>query len=135
MAIVAGIYKGLAYQRNMGYQKAVNEYTEKLLLAERTARAKEAELNDKIQKATNEATLMDNKITDLSRLVRESSGLRNTIADLRRKLSSNPPTSANKQADTVLDVLGQCQSEYGAVAEAADRHARDVKLLLDAWPK
>jgi hypothetical protein len=33
------------------------------------------------------------------------------------------------------DVLQQCSGRYEAVVEKADRHASDVRTLIDAWPK
>lgn len=124
------------HAKEEGYNKAAAEYNAKKLEADKAARAKEAELTEKIEEAQNDAKLRNDKIEDLSnRYTASSNRLLDTIEDLRGKLSSVPRDTANKQADTALSLLGECQARYGEVAEAADRHASDVKLLQDAWPK
>lgn len=119
-----------------GYSRAVVEYQAKALAAEQAARAKELELNKKLTEALNEANDRNNKINELSDSFRVSSNsLRDTIAALRNRLSTDTLEAARNKADSALDILGECQKEYGEVAEAADRHASDVKTFEDAWPK
>lgn len=134
--VVFGAHRFLEHEQQIGYDKAVAEYTKKELIAEQMARLKEIEMNRQLNEARNEATLREQKITDLSHnLAATSSSLLNTINTLRNKLSSAPDETLRKQADTALNLLGECQKEYGQMAENADRHASDVKTLEDAWPK
>lgn len=140
LAIVAGISYGvhnlLAHERKLGYNIAVAEYTEKALAAAKEARAREIVLNTQVQEARNVAILREQQIVDLSaRLSVTSNSLLDTINALRHKLSTDPADTARKRADTALTLLGECQKRYGEVAESADRHASDVKLLQDAWPR
>src|SRR6185295_2015524 len=135
-AITYGVHVTLANERKIGYDKAVAEYTEKAAVVEKEARARELELSKQIQEARNAATIREQKISDLStQLSTTSNRLLNTINALRSKLSASSAEAARKQADTALSLLGECQARYGEVAESADRHASDVKLLEEAWPK
>lgn len=57
-------------------------------------------------------------------------------ATARRNLVPGPAATAQAQpADPVADVLGQCTAEVQELAGAADAHASDAKLLIDAWPR
>ena len=64
----------------------------------------------------------------------ESDGLRDAIYAFRAKLP-NATTTVAVAADTAAELLGTCAAEYQDVAAAADRHAADVKLMLEAWPQ
>lgn len=131
-----GINKTLKSREQRGYDKAVSEYTKKGMEAERAARAKEASLNAQIEDARNAAVFRDRKITELSRtLVTTSNGLRDTISSLRRQLSADSIVTLRNKANTSLHLLGECQERYGELAEAADRHASDVVMLEESWPK
>ena len=65
----------------------------------------------------------------------ESDGLRDAIYAFRAKLPNATTTTVAVAADTAAELLGTCAAEYQDVAAAADRHAADVKLMLEAWPK
>ncbi len=133
--IAFGAHKLLAHERKVGYDKAVAEYTEKALIANQAARARELALNTQVQEARNAATLRENKILELSnKLSSTSNSLLDTINSLRRKLSQSSAEAARRQADTALTLLGECQERYGEMAENADRHASDVKMFQEAWP-
>lgn len=104
--------------------------------AEMAARAKEQSLINKSQEAQNAATIREQKIrADADAARAAAGGLRNTIAALRGQLSSTTAEACRSTADAALAVFGDCQARYGALAEAADRHASDVKHCLDAWPE
>jgi len=61
-------------------------------------------------------------------------GLRDELATARANLSKATQQARDNYAATVETVLGQCSREYQTMAEKADGHANNVKLLLDAWP-
>lgn len=60
-------------------------------------------------------------------------GLRDELAALRGRSQSCP--AANQRADALDQLFGECVSAYRDMAEKADRHQSNVKLLLDAWPQ
>ena len=90
------------------------------------------EKEDAEQKAAErEATLR----TERDRALAGAGRLRDDIATLRARLPHAIPSTCIATADAVATLLDQCQQEYRAMAEVADRHASDVKTLTEAWPK
>jgi hypothetical protein len=65
----------------------------------------------------------------------ESDSLRDDLATLRMQLDSATHDAAVNRAVAIGDVLGQCAKEYQGLAERADRHANDLKTLIQAWPQ
>ncbi len=49
-----------------------------------------------------------------------------------KKINALP---CNQYAAAVSGLFDQCAGDFGAMAERAQGHADDVKLLQDAWPK
>ncbi len=43
--------------------------------------------------------------------------------------------AARRVADAGIQLLGECEAEYGRVAEAADKCLSDRQALIDGWPK
>lgn len=64
----------------------------------------------------------------------ESDRLRDAIYAFRAKLPNATTATVAVAADTAAELLGACVNEYQDVAAAADRHAADVGLMLEAWP-
>jgi DNA anti-recombination protein RmuC len=133
--LIFGAHKFLEHERNLGYQKAVAEYTAKQLVAEQAARAKEVQLNDKIQKARDEAKIREQKINDLSSTLNDTTKrMRDTVANLRNQLSRASQDSVRRQADAALEVSGECTNRYSKLAEETSRLASEIILLQEAWP-
>lgn len=119
-----------------GYDRAVSEYTTKALEAEKIARKKEQELNEKVRVAEDEAAKRNEKIRDLTRdLNTKSRGLRDTIDSLKRDLSRDSEDAARRKAATALSVFDECQARYGEVAEDADRLSNELRKLIESWPQ
>lgn len=76
--------------------------------------------------------------TDLRRHVAaartESDGLRDAIYAFRAKLPNASAATVAVAADTAAELFGACADEYRSVAESADRHAADLRTLVEAWP-
>lgn len=105
------------------------------LNAEQLARAKEQSINRKFQEAQNAATKREQILkADADAARAAAGGLRNTIAALRRELSTATASACRQTADAALAVFGECSDTYQRVAEAADGHASDLRTLTDAWP-
>jgi preprotein translocase subunit SecF len=64
----------------------------------------------------------------------ESRSLRDDLA-AARTAASQSLAACNQHALTVDRLFDQCGERYTGMAETAQGHARDVKLLLDAWPQ
>lgn len=64
----------------------------------------------------------------------ESDGLRSDIARIRSELSQRTDAAVREYAATAGELLGECSGRYQQMADTAQRHADDVKLLLDSWP-
>ena len=65
----------------------------------------------------------------------ESDGLRDAIYAFRAKLPNATAATVAVAADTAAELLGACSAEYQDVAAAADGHAADARLMLEAWPQ
>ena len=61
-------------------------------------------------------------------------GLRLQTAATVRAASSDPATSADAAA-ALGAVFDKCSTELESMAERADRHASDVQMMQEAWPK
>lgn len=137
---VAGIWYGIhvydSGQQQIGYDRAVEEYTARKARDDQVALAKDRQLqkekDDALQKAAaREARLRD----DYAAVHATALGLQRTVADLRGHLATDPVEACRSTAAAALAVFGECTAQLGAVAEAADGHASDVETLSDAWPE
>lgn len=134
--ICFGVHRFLEHEQNIGYQKAVAEYTAKALVAEQAARAKETLLTQQLQEAQNAAIQREKVIRDTSAAAAAASvSLHDTLTTIRSGVSSQSTDALGKSIIALTGVLDNCQREYRDMAESADRHASDVKTLTEAWPR
>ncbi len=111
------------------------QHAEATAKAQSDARATEKALSDKLQEAQNNATKRENKLrNDAAGARRTADGLRDTIYSIRADLPSYSQSAAAKTADTAAELLGVCAAALTDVSAAADGHANDAVMLLDAWP-
>ena len=61
-------------------------------------------------------------------------GLHDASASALRAAESSHSACVDRAA-AISVVLDQCGAAYQGLGEVADRHASDVKTLIDAWPK
>jgi hypothetical protein len=66
---------------------------------------------------------------------RESDSLRDNLAALKAGLPHLTERAVLERASTLSGLLGDCAGDYQRMAETAQRHASDVKTLIDAWPR
>ena len=128
-----GLSRYNAHQQQIGYDKAKAEYT--ALMAEKVAAAAKetAALNTQLEVARNDAVKREQALRSVAAASAASDArLRNTVADLRSRLSNAPAEAARNAASALADVFGDCEAKYRELAEIADRHASDVKTLMDA---
>ena len=81
--------------------------------------------------AQREATLR----AERDRALAGARGLRDDLAALRERLSTDTVEACQRYVGTLSDVLAECSDRYGAVAGVADQCVSDVKTLSEAWPK
>jgi hypothetical protein len=99
-------------------------------------RAMESSLNQKIIEAQNAATLRNKSLqVAAARSAATANSLRDDIAAIQRSLPDLAADAVRERADAVAAVLADCTDRYAGMAATADRHASDVKTLIDAWPK
>lgn len=136
LALVLGVNRWNAHQRDIGYDKAVAEYTAAALVATQAARAKEQALQTKVNEAQHAAKIRETKLAaDAGRARSESERLRGDLAAIRGDLPRLTRDAVNRYADAASIVFDQCQREYQDMAANADRLASDRQTLIDAWPK
>ena len=123
-------------QQDIGYQRAVAEYREKEISAERAARVVEDTWRKKEGEALNVAKISEQKIIKLSAdIAVVNKRLRDQVADNERSMSAAPRDSLNKYATTLGAVLGECTDRYRQMGENAAREQSEKMMLADAWPK
>ena len=140
VALVAGLIFAwnwhVKHEQGIGYQKAVAEYTVKLLEAKEAADKREKELTTQVQEAQANGLKREETIRTLAAAVGESSdSLRNTANAIRLGLPNATIEAARTAADAFAAVFTECQGRYADVAAKADGHASDVRTLEEAWPQ
>ena len=126
----------IKHEQGIGYQKAVAEYTVKLLAAKEASDKREQELTTQVQEAQANGLKREETIKALAAAVGKSSdSLRNTANAIRLGLPHATVEAARTAADAFAAVFTDCQRRYVDVARAADGHASDVRTLEEAWPK
>ena len=104
--------------------------------ANRENRVIESKRNATIIEAQNAATLRNKTLQVAAASAGAVAvGLRDEIAAIRRDLPQLADDAVRQRADAVGAVLAHCTDSYAGMAATADRHASDVKTLIDAWPK
>ena len=126
----------IKHEQGIGYQKAVAEYTVKLLEAKEKADKREQELTTQVQEAQANGLKREETIKALAAAVGKSSdSLRHTADTIRLGLPNATVQAARTAADAFAAVFTECQGRYGALAEKSDGHANDVRTLEEAWPQ
>ena len=102
--------------------------------ANRENRVIEFERNANIIEAQNAATLRNKTLqVAVANAGAVAVSLRDEIATIRRDLPGLAADADRQRADAVAAVLADCSAGYADMAATADRHASDVKTLIDAW--
>lgn len=135
-ALLLGINRWNAHQQDIGYEKARAEYTAAALVATQVARAKEQQLQTKVNEAVNAAKTRETKLAaDAGRARAVADSLRDDLAAARSQVSSASIASLRQRITAFDTVFGQCTAEVERLAGDAQGIASDARLILDAWPK
>ena len=111
------------------------EHVEQILDAERRAAAKALRNQETVIAAQSEAA---RRSADLRR---DAAGARAAADGLRSATDQTLRDAAASldactvRAAAISQLLNQCGGAYQELGAIADRHASDVKTLMDAWPK
>lgn len=104
--------------------------------AETRAAEQANELLQKVSDAQNEAKKRESSLRAVADGARaESDGLRGDIDVMRAQLAGATQSAAVERAAAVATILQHCSRQYSDLAARADRHANDVRTLIEAWPK
>ena len=143
--IAAGVALVLAFAAGwaargwrMGAEYAALEmrYATRLAQAHENALTEYARLekvkNDAVKAAEIEA---EKNAAAAATAARAADRLRDDLAALRSSIAAAPRPAVDQYAATAGELLGACAAEYQWMAEQADRHLVNERLLIDAWPK
>lgn len=136
--IALAIVAALAFSHLMAYRKGSANVKAEWTLSVANANAEARSLERARQRRAEEAGVLaaarEARLrADAARAADSARGLRAHVSTLPS--CGDPGTAPAVAAIAVRDVLGECSEEVGRLAAAADAHASDVKLLLDAWPR
>ena len=136
LGISIGIHTFLQHEQQIGYDKAVAEYTAKMLTAEKAARVKEQAFTQQIQEAQHAAIEREQTLKTVAAAASASSlSLRDTIAHIRSGVPTATLDALRQSTIALGTVFADCQDRYRSMAATADATASDTKKLMDAWPK
>lgn len=136
VAALLGAHSFLEHEREIGRNEVRVEYQQKLQEAKDLARQREGELTAQRDKAIENGNTRDQTIRTLAASAAASSGsLLDTLSTIRDGVPSATVETLRQSTATLTTVLADCQGRYRSVAEAADRHASDVRTFDEAWPR
>lgn len=131
LSFAAGFWKGNTH----GTKTVRAEWLAATAAANQEART----LENARQRRVDEAAKLASARTD--RLVADNRRTRSELERLRDTIGTPQPasgqscTAADQRADTLGKLLVQSGELLAEIAGSADRHASDVRLLLEAWPR
>lgn len=140
LALIAGVCWGvhtfLEHERDIGRNEVRAEYALKLAEAKEAAKLREDDLRGQRDAAVNKGNEREQTIRTLATANSNASiGLRDTTTGIRNSLSSLTEDALRSVASAYGNVLTECQSRRGEVAEAAERLNSEKQTLIEAWPK
>jgi Skp family chaperone for outer membrane proteins len=66
---------------------------------------------------------------------RDADSLRAQLASVQGRVASATDSAVREYANAASVVFAECVRSYQELATAADGHANDARLMLEAWPK
>lgn len=139
LAVLAGLLYGFHVfcesQRQIGRNEVQSEWN--LDTARRAAADAKlsAERERNINQAVTQGVQREAIIKTLAAgSAASAASLRDAIKAQRDSNNTATVETLINRANTAGDLLGDCAARYRSVAEKADRHANDVRTLIEAWP-
>lgn len=131
---LAGLATGIKFESGE-VAKLKAQYAAAQLTDEREARNTESKRSRNVQEAQNAAAISAQSARAAAAAARtESRSLRDDLA-AAREAASQSLASCNRYFATAAGLLDHCSTRYSELAETAQGHANDVKMLLKAWPE
>lgn len=131
-----GVHEFLEHERDIGRNEVRAEYAEKLRIAKDEADKREALLRAQVDLATKGGNDREQTIKTLATAAGNASiGLRDTTKNIGNSLSSLTNDALRSVASAYGDILGDCQTRRGGLAEEAERLNSEKRTLIEAWPK
>jgi hypothetical protein len=137
--LAAALVAALAFSHFTVYRAGKNNARTEWMAATATANQEARALENARQRRADEAAKLAAARTNS--LAADNRRARSELDRLRDTIGTPQPASAQScaAADQRADALGKLLIESGELltelARAADAHASDVRLLLDAWPR
>lgn len=136
MAVVLTLQLSAAEVNLAHSQVEVADLNTAIADANTKAAQQQAELASIALKAQNEAKKRENDLRiAAASAAAESGGLRDELTASRLQYDKLSRDAVIERANAVSAVLADCSRRYQGMAEVADRHASDVKTLIDSWPR
>lgn len=136
IALMVGYVRLISYHEGIGYQQAAAICTADKLKAEQAANDRDAAYQSQIRKANYESEQRQAELAaDIADLNRQLERVRNDRNAMHARVAQLSAEAARRVADAGIQLLGECEAEYGRVAEAADKCLSDRQALIDGWPK
>lgn len=145
LAVVAGLLAGAAWTGHTWTDRKWSSKWDKAVAAQQTALALEQAKNRQIEQDWNVRlqTAEARHATDLQtvqnarrRADAESRSLRDALAAIGGRPAAEDSLAACRERTATLgELFAEADAEAGRMAEAAEQHAAQVRLLLAAWPR
>ena len=134
LIFLAGLATGIKFESGE-VAKLKAQYAAAQLADEREARNTVSRRSRNVQEAQNAAAKSAQSARAAASAARaESRSLRDDIS-AAHDAASQSLAACNQHSAAVGRLFDQCAGDYQGMAETAQGHAVDVRMLLDAWPK
>ena len=143
--IAAGVALALAFAAGwavQGWRMGAEYAALEMRYATRLAQAHENALTEyaRLEKAKNDAVKAaeieaEKNAAAAATAARAADRLRGDLANVRASIAAAPRPAVDQYAATASELLGACAAEYQWMAEQADQHLVNERLLIGAWPK
>lgn len=134
--LMVGYFRLIEFHEEVGYQQAAAACTADKLIAEQAANERDAAYQNQLRKANYESEQRQAELAaDIADLSRQLERVRNDRNAMRARVAQLSTEAVRRVADAGIQLLGECEAEYGRVAEAADKCLSDRQALIDGWPK
>ncbi|WP_370681029.1 hypothetical protein [Comamonas sp. GB3 AK4-5] len=117
----------LAQLEQQHTQVLVAQHAQALVDYQRMEATKNEAINAAQQRAAQNRAAAD-------RAAAAAGSLQRDIASVPDRITAATRAAVNAYAATAGELLGACTAEYQWLAEQADGHAADARLMREAWP-
>lgn len=139
-AVVAAIFGAAKYAEHKaeqrGYDKAMSEVAKVAQAAQDKARETEQKNAQRQKEAQDaQATRIQKLQADRDAARRERDSLRDDLNARARELPQDSGAACTQYAAALSGLLNQCAAGLESMAEKAQGHVNDIKLMVESWPK